>query len=55
MQVLAIERGADFRAVPRGEDRFQAGDRLVVFGRAEAIEVVETDEPLEAIEAAGRA
>jgi hypothetical protein len=62
VQVLAIERGADFRAVPRGEDRFQAGDRLVVFGRAEeiehlfepeeaeALEVAETTEPLEALE-----
>jgi hypothetical protein len=38
VQVLAIERGRDFVAVPRGEDRFQAGDQLVVFGRADAIE-----------------
>jgi MFS family permease len=67
VQVLAIERGTEFRPVPRGEDRFQAGDRLVVFGPAEAIghlfepeeaetlEVVETEESLEAAEAAGRA
>jgi hypothetical protein len=67
VQVLAVERGGDFHPVPRGEDRFQAGDRLVVFGRAEAIDhlfepeqaetlgVVETDEPIEAAEAAGRA
>jgi hypothetical protein len=64
VQVLAVERGNDFRAVPRGEDRFQSGDRLVVFGRAkaiehlfepdetEALEVVETDESLEPTEAA---
>jgi hypothetical protein len=38
VQILAIERGGDFLAIPRGEDRLQAGDRLVVFGRALAIE-----------------
>ncbi len=38
IQVLAIERGQAFYAIPRGDDQFQAGDRLVVFGRAEAIE-----------------
>jgi hypothetical protein len=60
VQILAIERGGDFQPVPRGEDRCQAGDRLVVFGRARAIEhlfepeetatleVVETEESGEA-------
>ncbi len=38
VQVLAIERGGAFHPVPRGEDRCESGDRLVVFGRAEAIE-----------------
>jgi hypothetical protein len=45
VQILAIERGRDFLAIPRGEDRVQAGDRLVVFGRALAIEhLFEPDE-----------
>jgi hypothetical protein len=37
VQVLAIERGSDFRAVPVGEDRLAAGDRLVVYGSATSI------------------
>jgi hypothetical protein len=60
VQVLAVERRGHFRPIPRGEDRFEAGDRIVVFGRAEAIEhlfepaetetleVIETEETLEA-------
>lgn len=59
VQVLAVERGGEFLPVPRGQDRFLAGDRLVVFGRSEAIArlfdpeesealgVVETEEALE--------
>ena len=63
----AIERGRDFHPVPRGEDLFQAGDSLVVFGRAESIDhlfeptqtealgVVETEETLQDSEAGGSA
>lgn len=60
VQILAIERGREFLPVPRGDDTIRAGDRLVMFGRAAAIEhlfepeeaatleVVETEESLEA-------
>jgi hypothetical protein len=63
VQILAIERDGEFRPVPRGTDRVRTGDRLVVFGRAAAIEhlfepedaaeleVVSTDEPIDAAEA----
>lgn len=59
VQILAIERDGEFHPIPRGEDRLKAGDRLVVFGRASAIEhlfepeewaaldVVETDAPVD--------
>lgn len=59
VQILAIERGREFLPVPRGEDRIQARDHLVVFGPAGAIEhlfepqgasalgVVATEEPME--------
>lgn len=66
VQVLAIERGREFHPVPRGDARCKSGDRLVVFGRAEAIEhlfepeeaasfeIVETEEPLDGSAAAAR-
>jgi hypothetical protein len=38
VQVLAIERAGRFLPVPRGDDRCEAGDHLVVFGRGSAIE-----------------
>jgi hypothetical protein len=59
VQILAVERDREFRPVPRGDDVVREGDRLVVFGRADAIEhlfepeeseslgVIETDESLE--------
>jgi len=59
VQILAVERGEEFRPIPRGEDRLMANDSLVVFGRASAIEhlfepdetevleVSETSQPIE--------
>ena len=38
VQNLAIERGGVFQPIRRGGDRIQAGDHLVVFGRATATE-----------------
>jgi len=52
VQILAIERVGDFLPVPRGTDCLAPGDRLVVFGRAPAIEhLFEPEEaaPLEVI------
>ena len=40
VQVLAIERGSSFRAVPVGEDRLEVGDRLIVYGAARGIQDV---------------
>jgi hypothetical protein len=50
VQILAIERGDGFQPVPRGDDRVQVDDRLVVFGRAAAIEHLFEPEEVEALE-----
>lgn len=40
VQVLAIERGPEFKPVPRGVDRLLLGDALIVYGKADAIQKV---------------
>jgi len=35
LQVLAIERGAAFIPVPRGNDRIDGGDQLIIYGATE--------------------
>jgi hypothetical protein len=50
VQILAVERGAEFHPIPRGEDRIRAGDRLVVFGRRSAIEHLFEPEWMAALE-----
>jgi hypothetical protein len=66
VQILAIERNGEFHPVPRGDDRLQAGDQIVVFGRAPeidrlfepeeaaALEVLETEDSLASSGAADR-
>lgn len=43
LQVLAIERGAAFIPVPRGQDRLTVGDHLIVYGASAA--ALQTFEP----------
>lgn len=40
VQVLAIERGSEFKPVPRGNDRIMVGDALVVYGKEDAVQKV---------------
>jgi hypothetical protein len=40
IQILAIERGADFRPIPRGEDRLLAGDILIIYGTEDIVEEI---------------
>lgn len=38
VQILAVERGSDFVAVPRGEFQLAGGDNLVVYGRRDSVD-----------------
>jgi hypothetical protein len=50
VQILAIERGAEFNPIPRGDDRVREGERLIVYGRRSAIEHLFEPEWMAALE-----